>query len=111
MWLMVHKDLQTIMYECMFGPEEAKEKAKEKFPGAVAAILKDVEKLLPVTGFIQGGDAPTLADLAIFDPCTSVFPGLKKLNVDLTGHPKLNALVAKVGEFEPVKKYCAERGF
>jgi glutathione S-transferase len=107
----VHADLQSAMYKCLFGSDESKKAGADALPGSAANLLKGVENQLPASGFVNGGDAPTLADLALFDVVSSPFPGLKALKVDLSPYPKLNALTTAVAEFGPLKPYLEKRGF
>ena len=111
MYLGAHADMQSAMYKCLFGTDETKAAGKKALPARMAALLAGVELNLPKSGFIHGGTAPSIGDLALFDICTSAFPGAVKLGIDLTPYPKLNALLASIKKFAPLKTYLDKRGF
>ena len=111
MFLGLHADMQTAMYKCLFGSDESKAAGKKDLPARAKSLLDGVEFNLPKSGFIHGAKTPSVGDLAIFDFCTSSFPGLVKLEVDLKPYPKLNALLGNVKNFAPLKKYLDARGF
>ncbi len=112
MYAATHAEVQTAMYACLFGTEEAKRKARENLPIVVEKFLGSMEAMLPQNGdFIHLGDAPSLADLSIFDLCTSKFPGLFMLGEDISQFPRIVALLHKIRQFEPLKFYLSERGF
>ena len=116
----LHAELQTAMYACLFGSESVKSAAKAKLPATATRLLGAVERMLPGAGggqagstFVNGGRAPTLGDIVLFDAVTSRFPGLVALGIDVSeaSYPKLDGLVKAVRAFPPVKSYCDERGF
>jgi glutathione S-transferase len=111
MFLGAHADAQTDMYKCLFGSDEAKAAGKEAYPAAAAKSLSALEKLVPDAGFVNGLTDPTLADLAVFDLCTSPFPGFAALGVDLSAYPKVASLVARVKASPNVAAYAEKRGF
>eukprot|EP00939_MAST-03C_sp_MAST-3C-sp1_P001824 g1824.t1 len=111
MYLGVHADIQSAMYKCLFGTDESKAAGLKNLPEGTKKFLEAFERDLPTTGFVQGLSHPTLADLAIFDVCTSPFPGLPKLGVDISKYSKITALVASVKAFPALKTYLAARGF
>lgn len=106
-----HADLQAAMYKGMFGDDDSKAAGMKALPDTVARLCGGLERLYPESGFLLGGESPSLADLAVFDNFTSVFPGLKAMGQDLSKFPKLAAVVKAVGEFPPVSAYVAKRGF
>jgi len=111
MYAGAHADMQSAMYKCLFGSDESKAAGKEALPATAEKFLIAIERMLPAEGFINGGSGPTLGDLALFDVCTSPFPGLISLGVDLSPYPKLTALVSKIKEVPRIAAYCAKRGF
>eukprot|EP00005_Dracoamoeba_jomungandri_P003279 CAMPEP_0174252204 /NCGR_PEP_ID=MMETSP0439-20130205/1778_1 /TAXON_ID=0 /ORGANISM="Stereomyxa ramosa, Strain Chinc5" /LENGTH=206 /DNA_ID=CAMNT_0015332713 /DNA_START=27 /DNA_END=647 /DNA_ORIENTATION=+ len=111
MFVGIHSDLQTMMYKCLFGTEESKKAASDSFVSDITPSLQRVENLVPADGFVNGGDHPTLGDLALFDCCTSNFPGLTSLGVDLSNFPKLSKLVESVKNHKSLAGYLAKRGF
>jgi len=113
MFLGAHADIQASLYKCHFGSSESKAEGLKNLPTAVAPVLAGLEKNVPDTGFLCGGNVPSLADLAVFDNYTSPFPGLNAegTKVDLAPYPKLAKLVERVGEFPSIKAYVAKRGF
>ncbi len=111
MYLGVHADMQTAMYKCLFGTDESKAAGKKALPKRMQDLLSAVESKLPKSGFILGGKGPSVGDLALFDACSSAFPGVVKLGIDLKPYPKLNALIASVKMFAPLKAYLDKRGF
>ena len=111
MYAGTHADLQSAMYACLFGSDESKKAGKERLPDKAEKFLAAIERMLPATGFVNGGTTPTLGDLALFDVCTSPFPGLPALGIDLAPYPKLTALLAKVKGGPRIAAYCAKRGF
>ena len=111
MYLGAHADMQSAMYKCLFGSDESKAAGKKALPARMAVLLGGVEMNLPKSGFIHGLASPSIGDLALFDICTSAFPGAVALGVDLKPYPKLNALLASVKTFGPLKAYLDKRGF
>jgi glutathione S-transferase len=107
MVLGAHADLQTAMYKCLFGDDESKAKGKEALPGAVKPTLEGLERALgrkTCSGpYFFSESGPTLADLAVYDVIESPFPGLKKLEIDLTPYAKLTAIAKAVSEDELIK--------
>jgi len=107
-----HAEIQTAMYACLFGTADSKRKARENLPVVVDKFLGSIESTLPEDGsYIHGGDVPSLADLAIFDVCTSKFPGLFMLGEDISPYRRVVALLHKIREFEPLQKYLLARRF
>lgn len=107
-----HADMQTAMYKCLFGSDESKLKGKEALPARAEALLKGLERVLPAKGtFLHGGSSPSAGDIAVFDFCTSMFPGLVKLGIDISKFDKVRALVEKVRNVPTLKAYLAKRGF
>merc|ERR1712187_563360 len=104
-----HADVQTELLKCLFGSDESKEAAANKINESVAPHLKAIERNLPDSGFIKGGDTPSAADIVVFDLGTSSLPNIKELGVDLSPYPKFNKLVAAVGAYPPIAAYVAER--
>jgi len=116
MMIGAHADLQSAMYGCLFGSEEAKKAGMEGLVGKVTPHLKGIENQYKEGPFLYSpeGEGPSLGDLAIFDAVTSPFPGLEALKVDLTPFPKIQAMVeaVKSSEARPgLKAYLTERGF
>ena len=104
-----HADVQGELYKCCFGSDDSKAAASAKINDSVAPHMKAIERILPDSGFIKGGDTPSAADIVIFDLGTSTLPDIKGLGVDLSPYPKFNALVTKVGAFPAIAEYVAER--
>eukprot|EP00039_Didymoeca_costata_P006427 m.90135 g.90135 ORF g.90135 m.90135 type:complete len:74 (+) comp13255_c0_seq12:2033-2254(+) len=73
--------------------------------------MKGLENACPESGFIHGGETPSLGDLAIFDMFSSKFPGLKACGIDLSSYPKFTSVAEAVGKYPSVAAYCAKRGF
>ena len=112
MYAATHAEVQTAMYACMFGTDEAKRKARENLPIVVEKFIGSIDATLPDNGdYVHGGEDPSLADLAIFDMCTSKFPGLLMLGEDISRFTKVVALVHKIREHEPLRAYLSLRGF
>lgn len=117
MMLGAHADLQSALYACLFGDEESKKKGKEALPGKVTPILQGIERQYAGPGpFLYSPEAvgPTLGDLALLDVVTSPFPGLRKLEVDLTPYPKIQACISacQASAARPgLKAYLEKRGF
>ena len=113
MLLGVHADVQASMYKCLFGDDATKAAGQAALPAAVEKFLAPVERMLGAGGsFIHGGETPSVGDLALFDLCTSKFPGLVALGVDVaTKFPNVNALNDKIRAFPPLKNYLEKRGF
>merc|ERR1712137_1268061 len=70
MMLGAHADLQSAMYACLFGSDEAKATGKEALAGKVTPILQGIERQYKGDGpflynTLEGG--PTLGDLAVFN--------------------------------------------
>lgn len=109
----VHADIFEKLLGCVHPTvsADAKAAALKTVNADCAPLFEAIERLLPGSGYIKGGATPSAADLVLFDLGTSVFPSLKRIDVDVTPYPKFNALVKTVGEFGPVKSYCAERHF
>lgn len=103
-----HADVQTELFKCIFGPDEAKEAAKASIDDNVAKSMAAIEKNLPDDGFIKGGDTPSAADIVMFDLATNSC-NLAGLGVDVSKYPKFNKLAAAVGEYPPIAAYVAER--
>jgi len=103
-----HADVQTEMFKCVFGPDEAKEAAAASIDDNVAKPMAAIEKNLPDDGFIKGGDIPSAADIVMFDLAASSC-NLKGLGVDVSKYPKFNKLAAAVGAYPPIAAYVAER--
>ena len=56
---------------------------------AIRAALSGFERNIPSSGYIRGGDRPSIADLAVFDLYSNPSPGLLASGVDLTPYPKV----------------------
>lgn len=108
-----NEDLRAAMYKCLFGSDESKKAGAEALPARAAPLLEALERIYSrktCSGpFFVSTAGPTLADLAVFDNVTSVFPGLKALGVDLTPYPGLNACVAAVAADERIAAYLAPK--
>jgi len=113
MMLGAHADLQAACYKCLFGDDASKAAGKEALAGSTGSALAGCERAYARGSgpFLYGKDGPTLGDLALFDLVSSPFPGLPALGVDMSGYPKLNAMVDAVKADANVKAYCAKRGF
>jgi hypothetical protein len=100
MVLGAHEDLQAAMYGCLFGDDDKKAKATEGLAAKVTPILAGLERVLERKStdgaFFFSQTKPSLADLCVYDNFKSPFPGLEALGVDLSGFPKLNAVVDAV---------------
>jgi len=106
-----YADLQAAMYKCMFGDDAAKAEGAKALPATVAKLMGGLERAYPATGYLHGGDTPSLGDLALFDIVNCKFPGLKALKADLAPYTKINAMLSTLAEYAPLKAYVAERGF
>lgn len=104
-----HADVQGMLYKCCFGTDESKAAATAKIDETVAPTMQAIERNLPDSGFIKGGDIPSAADIVLFDLGTSSFPPLEKMGVDVSKYPKFNKLVAAVGAFPAIAEYVASR--
>jgi len=104
-----HSDVQTELYKCVFGSDESKKEALEGINDLVAKPLGAIERNLPDSGFIKGGDTPSAADIVVYDLGSSSLPDIKGLGVDLDKYPKFNKLVAAVGAYPAIAAYVAER--
>merc|ERR1719277_543129 len=106
-----HADLQSAMYKCLFGDDEAKAKGKEELPAKVKPTLEGLERALgrkTCEGpFFFSESGPTLADLAVYDVIESPFPGLKKLEIDMAPYPKLTAVAEAVSKDSAIAAYLA----
>ena len=111
MFLNAYADVQSDLYKCLFGSDESKAAAKKAIDGSIKATMSAIERNIPATGYITGGDRPSVADLAIFDLFGSPFPGVRAVGADLSPYPKFVALAKKVGEYPSVAAYVKERGF
>merc|ERR1712025_604378 len=111
MFSLAYADVQSALYKCMFGPDEAKAAAKKAINESTKKNLSAIERNIPASGFVNGGDRPSLADLAVFDLYSSPFPGVVALGVDLTPYPKFVALAKRVGGYPSVAAYVKARGF
>merc|ERR1719453_2459722 len=89
MFLNAHADLQSACYDCLFGSDESKAKGKDQLSDKVTPILQVLEGQLPASGFLHGGESPSLGDLCVFNVVTSKFPGLQALGVDMGPYPKI----------------------
>lgn len=94
----------------VFGDDEAKGKAPEKVPELLDKYLTVLEGLVPDSGFIQGLEIPTTADLVLLNVTEAVMPF--KAAIDLAGgydwqtkFPKINANVIRTKEAPGVKEY------
>ena len=87
----VHREICTsknntrALTHCYAQAEATKEIDKKLEP-----IMSALERNIPDTGFITGGDRPSVADLTIFDLFTSPFPGLVAIGVDLIPYEKVS---------------------
>merc|ERR1719454_2332371 len=104
-----HADVQGILYKCFFGTDESKAAATAKIDETVAPAMQAIERNLPDSGFIKGGDIPSAADIVVFDLGSSTFPPLAGVGVDVSKYPKFNKLVAAVGAFPAIAEYVASR--
>merc|ERR1719203_414021 len=111
MLVCTHADVQQAMYKGMFGSDESKAAGMEALPAAAKKFLAGVSRIYKESGFVHGGDKPSLGDLAVFDFVTSKFPGLLALKQDISAFPKIEAVVAKVKACPALKEYLAARGF
>merc|ERR1712032_519155 len=102
-----HADVQTELFKGVFGSEESKKEANDKMDELIAKPMAGIERNLPDSGFIKGGDTPSAADIVVFNLGNSSLPSMKDL--DLSPYPKFQKLVAAVGEFPPIAAYVAER--
>ena len=111
MLVATNEDLKCLMYNCLFGDEDSKAAGRTALPTAVVKFLSGVERILERKNsagpYFLGGDAPSLADLAVFDNVYSPFPGLRALEVDLTPYPKLVACADAVAASPSVATYVA----
>mmetsp|Transcript_7202 Transcript_7202/g.8127 ORF Transcript_7202/g.8127 Transcript_7202/m.8127 type:complete len:206 (+) Transcript_7202:30-647(+) len=101
---LTHEDLRGAMYKCLFGDEEGKAAGAEALPAAVKKFFGPLNAICPEAGFIHGGAAPTLSDMAIYNCVTSKFPGLLALGQDLSAYPGALAVVESVKAFLATKK-------
>jgi prostaglandin-H2 D-isomerase / glutathione transferase len=106
-----NEDLKGPMYKCMFGSEEGKAAGFAALQGAVAGLLAGLERALERKStdgpFFLGGDAPSLADLAVFDSVCSPFPGLRALGVNLSAYPRVIACADAAGASPVVAAFVA----
>eukprot|EP00657_Telonema_sp_P-1_P007479 TRINITY_DN27383_c0_g1_i1.p1 TRINITY_DN27383_c0_g1~~TRINITY_DN27383_c0_g1_i1.p1 ORF type:complete len:257 (-),score=65.98 TRINITY_DN27383_c0_g1_i1:108-878(-) len=100
MVLGAHAELQSAMFGCMFGDDEAKAKATEGLAEKTAPVLAGLERILDrksSEGPYFFAQSPSLGDLAVYNAIQCPMPGLVALGVDVSAYPKLNALVQAVG--------------
>ena len=109
MMVATNEDLRVAMYKCLFGSDESKAAGRAALPEAAGKFLAGIERALGRKGsegpYFLGGDAPSLADLAVFDNYYSPFPGLRALGIDLAAFPKVVACADAVGATARVKAY------
>jgi len=110
MMVATNEDLRVTMYKCLFGSDESKAAGREALPAAAGKFLAAVERALGRKGsegpYFLGGDAPSLADLAVFDNVCSPFPGLRALGFDLAAFPHVVACADAVGATARVKAFA-----
>jgi len=109
MMVATNEDLRVTMYKCLFGSDESKAAGRAALQTAAAKFLAGIERALARKGsegpYFLGGDAPSLADLAVFDNVCSPFPGLRALGVDLSAFPRVVACADAVGATARVKAF------
>jgi glutathione S-transferase len=114
MMVATNEDLRVAMYKCLFGSDESKAAGREALPAAAGKFLAAIERALDRKGsegpYFLGGDAPSLADLAVFDNVCSPFPGLRALGIDLAAFPRVVACADAVGATARVKAFV-DSGF
>ena len=114
MMVATNEDLRVAMYKCLFGSDESKAAGREALPAAAGKFLAAIERALDRKGsegpYFLGGDAPSLADLAVFDNVCSSFPGLRALGIDLAAFPRVVACADAVGATARVKAFV-DSGF
>jgi len=107
----VHADLQTSMFRCLMGSTEAMHSARAALDSLVQPLLQGLERLLERKTcqgpFFICEDAPTIADLAVYDAVASPLPGLQSLGVDLEPYERIRALVRAVREDRRIAHYVA----
>lgn len=110
MFIGLNNDLQQAMYKCLYGEEQQKKEAREKFGDVVAKFVVPLEeRLLPSKGFVHGLAEPSAADLAIYDFCYSPSPSLTCLGIDVSKYPKTKALCDLVAKHPKLKSYLENR--
>ena len=96
---------------CLFGDDASKAAGRAALPAAAGKFLAALERALGRKAsdgpYFLGGDAPSLADLALFDNVSSPFPGLRALGIDLAAYPKVVACADAVGAVEGIKAFVA----
>eukprot|EP00039_Didymoeca_costata_P006430 m.90085 g.90085 ORF g.90085 m.90085 type:complete len:743 (+) comp13255_c0_seq6:75-2303(+) len=92
----VHGEIQIKLYKTLFGSDESKAAAKATLPEDLKIVMKGLENACPESGFIHGGETPSLGDLAIFDMFSSKFPGLKACGIDLSSYPKFTVKLKSI---------------
>jgi glutathione S-transferase len=111
MLVATNEDLRVVMYKCLFGNDESKAAGLAELPASankfLAAIERALERKSSAGPYFLGGDAPSLADLAVFDNVCSPFPGLRALGVDLAAFPKLVACADAVAASPLVAAFVA----
>ena len=104
-----NEDLRSLMLNIMFSSGESKAANLAALPAAAGKFLAAVERALNRKAsegpYFLGGDAPSLADLAVFDNVCSPYPGLRALGVDLSAYPKVVACADAVGATARVKAF------
>jgi len=77
----------SAMYKCLFGDDASKKKAMSTLDKTLEPFLSGIEVIIGenTTGetFLFGKGKPHMGDLAIHDMCSSKFPGLLELKVDM----------------------------
>mmetsp|Transcript_22031 Transcript_22031/g.64880 ORF Transcript_22031/g.64880 Transcript_22031/m.64880 type:complete len:215 (-) Transcript_22031:119-763(-) len=88
----------------------SKEGGAEAIPGICAKMLPIAEGLCPASGFVNGKDFPTKADLAILLLYKGFMPYQAAAvmgKVDFAAYPKMAAIAAAAAEADGIKEYIA----
>jgi len=107
MYAAVKEDLLQGCAKVVFGDTS---KAPTSIPELMDKFLGGLEKMLPETGFVNGLDFPTVADVAVLNVVEARMPFLKAIelagNYDWEGKfPKMKALVQRTKQSPDVKEY------
>merc|ERR1712224_33354 len=111
MFLDAYATLQKDIMKCFHGHCDMKAEVKLALDETIKPTMSAFERNIPSSGYITGGDRPSIADLAVFDLYSSPTPGLIAARADLSPYPKFVALAKKVATYPAVADYIKERGF
>jgi len=108
----IKEDVQQATPKFLFGPDDVKATVKEAAPPIFKKAYDIAEGLCPESGFVNGLDWPTKADLAILNMARGVMPYLAVMTMAdydfAAAHPKMARIAAAAAEYPAIKEYLVE---